>query len=304
MTGDGTHITRRTALSAAGLAATGGLVASTARADHDEPTGETSANCEGPGWNDTPFIPESEWRVSDACRPLPRTVDPGPPSMGGRPPSDATVLLARNPGREENPLDDWEHADGSAPKWVVTENYLAARPDTGFLSTKAPHGDAQIHVEWATPPDVEGTGQEPGNSGVWLQSNYEIQILNSYENETYADGMAGAVYGEHPPLVNAARPPGEWQKYDILYSAPRFSDSGELQRKATVTLLWNGVLAQNNYRIEGPTKYKDVAEYEAHGPLPLQLQDHGQPVRFRNVWWRPLSAGSDGASGNETANRS
>jgi hypothetical protein len=147
---------------------------------------------------------------------------------------------------------------------------------------------------------------------VWLQSNYEIQILNSYENETYADGVAGAVYGEHPPRVNAARPPGEWQSYDIIYKAPRFSDSGELEQKATLTLLWNGVLAHSNYKIEGPTLYKDVAEYEEHGPLPLQLQDHGQPVRFRNIWWRSLSGGDemgggdmgsdDESSGNETSN--
>lgn len=290
-------LSRRTVLGAAGLTAIGATTASTAAAvgstdgnsaDHDEPGEEVSEECEGPGWNDTPKIPGSEWRVSDACRPQPRVVDPGEPTTGGTPPSDAEVLLPEDPGCGESPLDDWEHEDGSEPQWTVTEDYVAAQPDTGFLQTKAAHGDAQIHVEWATPPNVEGEGQEPGNSGVWMQSNYEIQILDSYENETYADGHAGAVYGEHPPLVNASRPPGEWQTYDIVWKAPRFSDDGDLESKAEVTLIWNGVLAQNHYTVQGPTLYKDAAEYEAHGELPLQLQDHGQPVRFRNIWMRPL----------------
>lgn len=297
MTKEQRKISRRTILGATGLATAGGLTASTVQADHDEPTDDTPEECEGPGWNDTPVIPGSEWRVSDACRPQPPVVDPGKPAMGGTPPSDAEVLLPKNPGCVDAPLEGWEHEDGSEPQWTVTEDYVAAEPDTGFLQTKTGHGDAQIHVEWATPPDVEGENQEPGNSGVWMQSQYEIQILNSYENETYADGHAGAVYGEHPPLVNASRPPGEWQKYDIIWKAPRFTDDGELESPAVVTVLWNGVLVQNHYEIEGPTLYKDVAEYEAHGDLPLQLQDHGQPVRFRNIWYRPLPRGTPGEDG-------
>lgn len=290
-------VSRRTVLGAAGLTAIGATAASTAAAvgpaggnsaDHDEPTDDTPEECEGPGWNDNPMIPGSDWRVSDACRPSAPVVDPGEPATGGTPPADAEVLLPEKPGCGESPLEKWEHEDGSEPKWTVTDEYVAAQPDTGFLQTKAAHGDAQIHVEWATPPNVEGEGQEPGNSGVWMQSNYEVQILNSYENETYADGHAGAVYGEHPPLVNASRPPGEWQTYDIIWKAPRFSDDGELESKAEITLMWNGVLAQNNYTVQGPTLYRDVAEYEAHGDLPLQLQDHGQPVRFRNIWMRSL----------------
>lgn len=290
------RLSRRAILGTAGLATAGALTGSPVYADHDEPTEEQPDSCEGPGFNDTPRIPNSEWRVSDACRPEPTVVDPGKPMMGGTPPSDAEVLLAKNPGCVESPLEHWEHEDGSDPQWTITDEYIAAQPDTGFLQTKNGHGDAQIHVEWATPPNVEGENQEPGNSGVWMQSNYEIQILNSYENETYADGHAGAVYGEHPPLVNAARPPGEWQTFDILWTAPRFSD-GDLESPAVVTVLWNGVVVQNQYVVKGPTLFRDVAEYEEHGDLPLQLQDHGQPVRFRNIWLRSLSSESHDEDG-------
>lgn len=300
MSKENDNLSRRAMLGATGLTVAGGLGASTAagigtdevRADHDEPGEDTPEECDGPGWNDTPKLPNSEWRVSDACRPEPPIVDPGEPEMDGTPPSDAEVLIGRA-GCDEMDLSRWEHPDGGgAPQWNVTDDYVEVKPDTGFLQTKDDIGDAQIHVEWATPEEPEGENQHPGNSGVFLASRYEVQILNSYENSTYADGHAGAVYAQHPPLVNAARPPGEWQKYDIIWKAPRFSD-GELESPATVTVFWNDVLVQNHTELIGPVQYKGIADYEPHPPAqPLQLQDHGQPVRFRNVWYRSLPQGT------------
>jgi hypothetical protein len=196
------------------------------------------------------------------------TADPGAP------PSDAIVLF------DGSSLDAWRHDDGRTPAWKLQDGYVQVSPGTGDLVTVQPFGDCQLHLEWATPSPTKGTDQEPGNSGVYLISTYEIQILDSYENQTYPDGQAAAVYGQYPPMVNASRAPGEWQSYDIVFHGPRFGESGEMLRAGTVTVLHNGVLVQDHVTLASPQPHAEK--------LPLRLQDHGQPVRFRNVWIREL----------------
>jgi hypothetical protein len=160
---------------------------------------------------------------------------------------------------------------------------------TGSITTKQEFGDAQLHVEWATPSQVKGEGQERGNSGVYLQSRYEVQVLDSYQNKTYFNGQAGAVYKQYEPLVNACRKPGEWQTYDIIFHAPAFDDAGGVIKRATITVLHNGVLIQDNVQVLGTTTHEGEPRYTKHSPkAPLQIQDHGNPVRFRNIWIRPL----------------
>jgi hypothetical protein len=207
----------------------------------------------------------------------PRVVDPDPL------PSDAIVLF------DGEDLSQWKSdKDGGPAKWEVKDG--AARVNgTGYISTKQSFGDCQLHIEWATPAEVKGEGQGRGNSGVYLQGRYEIQILDSYINKTYYDGQAGAVYKEYAPLVNVCRKPGEWQAYDIIYHAPRFDDAGKLLKPGRVTVLQNGVLIQDNVEIKGPTGAAGEPKYTAH-PLkqPLTLQDHHNPVRFRNIWIREL----------------
>jgi hypothetical protein len=160
---------------------------------------------------------------------------------------------------------------------------------TGSIRTKQGFGDCQLHVEWATPAVVVGNSQERGNSGVFLMDTYEVQVLDSYDNKTYADGSAAAVYGQYPPLVNACRKPGEWQTYDIIFHRPRFDEAGKLLSPARLTVLHNGVLVQDNVELTGPTGHHVRPPYKAHPDrLPLSLQDHGNPVRYRDVWIRSL----------------
>ncbi|RBI60770.1 hypothetical protein DMJ13_17660 [halophilic archaeon] len=281
---DNNKVSRRSILSAAGLAMASGF-AVPATADHNGDAEQYPETCDGPGFNDTPVQPWSGWRFGDACRPQPPTVDPGEPTFS-EPPADATVLLGDGSNGEIS-LDDWESPDGSPPEWNVTEKYAEVNGD--WLQSKEAIGDAHYHVEWRIPSDTSGSGQGPGNSGVWLASNYEIQVLNSYENPTYADGMAGALYGEHPPLVNAARPPGEWQSYDIIWRAPRFKDNGDVESPGIVTVYWNDILVQSKTVVHGSTPYKALPEYSPHPPeMPLQLQNHGRPVQYRNIWYDPL----------------
>jgi Domain of Unknown Function (DUF1080) len=212
----------------------------------------------------------------------PRIVTPGTPATN--PPSDATVLF------DGKNLSAWRTAaDGSPAKWQVRDGYVEVVPGTGDIQTAQSFGDCQLHIEWATPATVKGEGQERGNSGVFLMGRYEIQVLDSYDNTTYFHGQAGAVYKQYAPLVNASRPPGQWQSYDIIFRAPRFDEQGKVTERARVTVLQNGVLIQNNVEIYGITYNDRPALYIAHPPeQPLRLQDHGNPVRYRNIWIRPL----------------
>ena len=180
---------------------------------------------------------------------------------------------------------------GGDAKWKVVNGAMESVPHSGYLFTKQKFGDCQLHVEWASPQTPTGKGQGRGNSGVYLMGKYEIQVLDSFDNPTYADGSAGAIYGQYPPLVNASRKPGEWQSYDIIFRRPRFDDSGALNSPARMTVFHNNVLIQDNEEVYGPTNWIQHNDYQSHpDQLPLSLQDHGNPVRFRNIWIRPLDA--------------
>jgi hypothetical protein len=236
------------------------------------------------GYDDTPMQPNGKWRVHDGTRPRPAVVTPGAASpVPLPPPADAIVLLG-----PAGDLAAWQMTDGSAPTWAMRGGVLET--GKGFLQTRREFTDFQLHVEFATPSVVKGNSQERGNSGVFLLGKFEIQVLDSYNNLTYADGQAAAMYGQYPPLVNASRPPGEWQTYDIAFTAPRFRSTGELDTPAIVTVFHNGVLVQNAVPFWGPTEHKRVAPYSADmAKGPLALQDHGNPVRYRNIWIRPLT---------------
>ncbi len=232
-----------------------------------------------PGFEDTPLLPGSEYRVHDPGRPHPPTVTPGG-VVTQPPPADATVLF------DGTDLTGWEAADGGDPGWTVEDGELVVVPGTGDIRTADPLGDCQLHVEWATPADP-GDAEYPGNSGVFLADRYELQILDCAATDIYADGWVGALYGQHPPLVDASRPSGAWQSFDIVWRRPRF-DGDTLATPARVTALHNGVVIHESVEPFGPTTYRDFEPYEPHGPAPLRLQDHDFPVRFRNIWSRSL----------------
>lgn len=214
-------------------------------------------------------------------QPVPAVVTSG--SAVGEAPSDAIVLF------DGHDLDQWEMAKGGGPaEWTVADGYFTVKPGTGTIQTKQSFGDCQLHIEWRTPEPATGNGQNRGNSGIFLQSQYELQVLDSYKSKTYVNGQAGSIYKDAPPLVNVCRPPGQWQVYDIIYHAPVFSKSGEVQKPATFTVLQNGVVIQDHVAIQGKTLYTGKHYYEKHGALPLQLQDHGHPVSYRNIWIRQL----------------
>jgi hypothetical protein len=182
-------------------------------------------------------------------------------------------------------LEGWASLDGSPAPWQVRDGYFEVAPRSGDIQTTQQFGDVQLHIEWAAPVPVSGASQGRGNSGVFMMGIYEIQVLDSYDNPTYADGYAGAVYGQHPPAFNAMRQPGEWQVYDIVFRRPRFDDGGALLAPARLTILHNGVCVQNNVELRGPTGWMSPMAYIQHADrLPLRLQDHGNPVRFRNIW--------------------
>jgi hypothetical protein len=231
---------------------------------------------------------DPKWKIHDMDRPVPAVVDPATastPDSPGHAPSDAVVLF------DGKDLSHWSHKDGSAAKWKVENGYAEVVAKTGYIYTRQAFGDCQLHVEFSEPVPPKGESQERGNSGVFLMGLYEIQVLDSFENKTYADGQASAVYGQYPPLVNASRPPGQWQTYDIIWHGPRFSADQKLLRPAHVTVLHNSVLVQDNVELSGPTEHKQRPPYKAHPEkLPLGLQDHGNPVRFRNIWIRELKA--------------
>jgi hypothetical protein len=231
------------------------------------------------GYQDTPIIPGSKYHVHDGERPQPPVVTPPTASS---PPSDAIVLFD---GRD---LSGWESVRGGPAGWKVEGGAMEVVRGTGDIQTTQLLGDCQLHLEWAAPAEVRGDGQGRGNSGVFLMGRYEIQVLDCYDNPTYPDGTTGAVYGQYPPLANACRAPGEWQTYDIIWEGPRF-EGERLARPAFVTVLLNGVVLHHSVELQGPTQHKQLAAYAAHpAEGPLRLQDHGDPVRFRNIWARPL----------------
>ena len=201
-------------------------------------------------------------------------------------PSDARILF------DGTGLSAWESVrDGSAASWNVIDDMLVTAPGTGDIRTKQEFCDVQLHIEWQAPSekDMEGPeGQGRGNSGVFFQARYEVQVLDSYGGETYPNGQAASVYKQHIPLVNATRPIDQWNEYDIIFTAPGFNDSGELAKPAFITVLHNGVLVQNHVEVQGPTAWIGYPPYEAHGCAPLSLQDHGNPGKFRNIWIREL----------------
>jgi len=248
----------------------------------------TSAYAQAPLPNPAPPPDPEGIAQHDLNRTPPTVVKPVegvPPATPGKPPSDAVVLF------DGKDLSAWKSQgkDAAAP-WKVESGYFEVVKGTGGIETKQSFGDVQLHIEWMAPSPAVGTSQDRGNSGVFFGAGkYEVQVLDSYEAKTYPDGQAGALYGQFPPLVNPTRPPGEWQAYDIVFEMPRFDASGALVKRARATVFLNGVLVQNAKELIGPTTNKVRTPYSAHpAALPLSLQDHNHPVRFRNVWVREL----------------
>jgi hypothetical protein len=227
------------------------------------------------GYKDTPKLPWCEWLVHDPDRPAPKRVDPGKAGPPAPAPADATVLFD---GKDAN---QWEASD-----WKVADGCLVS--GNNVLKSKASFGDVQIHIEWMAPAGFEGPWYNRGNNGVLLMGLYEIQIFDSYNEKLYPDGQAAAIYGQTPPRVNVTRPPGEWQTFDIVFTAPGFKD-GQLTQPALVTMLHNGVLVQLNEVIHGEVAHRAVPAYNTKiSTGPLAFGGHGCPVRFRNIWVRPL----------------
>ncbi|TRX52452.1 DUF1080 domain-containing protein [Fulvivirga sp. M361] len=223
---------------------------------------------------------EKDPAVTEIWTPQPVTVTPG--KTPGSPPSDAIVLF------DGNSLEQWVHDDGSPVKWELKDGAVTVKAKTGQIKTIQTFEDVQLHIEWRTPENVESDGQGRGNSGIFLQERYEVQVLDNFENKTYANGQAGSIYKQHAPLVNACKEPGEWQTYDIIYKAPDFNDRGNLRTPARITVLHNGVLIQNNVEIRGPSVYRGLPQYQSHKAASITLQDHGNPVSYRNIWVRQL----------------
>ncbi|HEY2587213.1 MAG TPA: DUF1080 domain-containing protein [Tepidisphaeraceae bacterium] len=256
-----------------------------------------------------PQQPWSKWKVHDMERPVPPVVKPGTfstPEQPGQPPSDAIVLF------DGKDLSQWQSVGGGEPTFTLQDGVMLSTDlknpkNTKTLESKQQFGDVQLHVEWAEPTPPKGSSQGRGNSGVFLMGKFETQVLDSYDNRTYADGQCGAVYGQYPPQVNVCRPPGEWQTYDIIFHHPRYDESGKMTEPAYITTLQNGVLVQDHQRIEGPTHHMTVAHYREGQKLekgPIQLQFHNNPVRFRNIWVRPLEALEHQQHTGEVANAS
>ncbi len=232
------------------------------------------------------MLPGGRWHVHDSDRPLPKVITPGTCSTQdepGRPPSDAIVLF------DGKDLLKWQTGRGQPAAWTVEGGAMVIKSGAGEIRTREEFGDCQLHLEFTSPVPPKSNDQGRGNSGVMFFGRYEIQVLDCYENLTYADGHAAAIYGQYPPLVNASRPPGQWQTYDIIFTAPRFKADGTLESPAFVTMLHNGVLVHNHTAPIGAMAYRALGKYTPHGPKgPILLQDHGNPVRFRNIWVRPI----------------
>jgi hypothetical protein len=237
-----------------------------------------------------PTRPAMKPEDTEIWKPVPAIVTPG--RTNADPSSDAIVLFD---GRN---ADEWVQADdGSPAKWAVANGVMTVAKSAGDIHTKRSFTNYQLHIEWRVPENVTGKDQARGNSGVYLawtkDFGYELQVLDSYQNTTYVNGQAGSIYKQFPPLVNAMRRPGEWQVYDVVWTAPTFNSDGTVATPAYVTAFHNGVLIQNHVALRGDTKYIGLPEYRAHGPAPILLQAHGDPsppVSFRNIWVRELAA--------------
>jgi hypothetical protein len=245
------------------------------------------------GYNNTPVIPGTPWHVHDGTRPQPRIVTPGATFSQLAPaPSDAIILF------DGTDLSQWESSTNGPATWKVQDGYIEVVPYAGGIRTTKKFADFQLHLEFAEPTTVKGDGQGRGNSGVLINGMYEVQVLDSYQNPTYPDGQAGALYGQTPPLVNACKPPGEWQSYDIIFESPRWDAATNLVKKANVTVIQNGVVLHHKREFFGSTDgiggvpHKSLGAYrKAHSPeVFIELQDHHNPVRFRNIWIRSLGA--------------
>ncbi|MDG1872361.1 MAG: DUF1080 domain-containing protein [Mariniblastus sp.] len=226
---------------------------------------------------------ETGWKAHDLNRSQPVVVKPA--EKIGNAPSDAIVLF------DGTDMSKWRSRNGGAAKWKIVENAMESVRNGGYVFSRQEFGDCQVHLEFASPKNVKGNGQGRGNSGVFLMGEFEIQVLDSFDNQTYADGSAGSVYGQYPPLVNASRGPGQWQTYDIVFRRPRFDGDGKLIKRARLTVLHNGVLVQDASLAFGPTnwiQHHSYAGLKNKTKGPLGLQDHGNPVRYRNIWVRPL----------------
>ena len=240
------------------------------------------------GYSDTPVIPGSRWRVHDIDRPMPPVITPGTSSSQettGTPPSDAIVLF------DGSQLFNWRNRIGEDAEWSLVEgSAMEVVPRTGDIHTIQEFGSCQLHIEWRAPTEIYADSQGRGNSGVFLLGLYEIQVLDGYDNPTYADGVTAAIYGQYPPLVNACVAPGQWHTYDVVFETPKFAGDKLLQ-PAFMTVFHNGVLAHHHQEMQGPTKHRELADYSSvHGPKgPLVLQDHGDKVQFRNIWIRELA---------------
>jgi hypothetical protein len=276
------------ALLLAGVALITQAMAQTSDPSAQRPSGNhppPSAGDDVKGYNDTPQLPNQKWKVHDMNRPRARKVTPGA-YVEEAPPSDAIVLFN---GKDLSQWVQMHNGQPQEPKWKVENGYMEIVPRTGRMVTKQKFGDCQLHVEWMVPNGVTGEGQSRGNSGIELMMRYEIQVLESHDNLTYADGAAGAMYGVWPPLVNPARPQGQWNVYDILFEAPRF-EGEKVVKPAQVTVLFNGVVVHNHQAEIGTTVWRQVGKYTPHSPEePLSLQDHNQPMRYRNIWIRKLT---------------
>lgn len=233
------------------------------------------------GYDDTPILPGSKWRVHGGKRPQPKVVTSG--DKPGDAPSDAVVLF------DGKDASKWVGRDGAAAQWTVKDGIMEVNPKAGDIQSKEHFGDCQIHVEWMAPSVIKGESQGRGNSGVFLMGKFEIQVLDCYNNLTYPDGTTGGIYGQYPPLVNACRKPGEWQVYDMFFEVPRF-DGKKLVSPAYVTVVYNGILIHHRQAIMGPTGHKTLSSYDNPLPAegPLRLQAHGDLVCYRNIWVRPL----------------
>jgi hypothetical protein len=237
------------------------------------------------------FAQQGDPKATEFYSPVPKVVTPGKTAADA--PSDAIVLFN---GKN---LDEWTSTNDTtkAAAWTVAKNILTVKKGTGNIQTKKSFTDYQLHIEWRIPANITGEGQGRGNSGVFLASTgpgddgYEIQVLDCYNNSTYVNGQTGSIYKQSIPLANACKKPGEWQAYDIIWTAPRFNDDGTIKTPARVTAIHNGVLLQNNYELKGETRYIGAPYYKKHGPAPIKLQAHGdksEPISFRNIWVREL----------------